>query len=50
MVHCNLDISVKDLVNPPKTPYEVLWDSQVGHELYRRSHNSYNPSEHVDRR
>nr|CAI5834934.1 unnamed protein product [Callosobruchus analis] len=43
------DIPLKELVNPPKTPYEVLWDSQVGHEMYRKTHNDYNPSEQVNR-
>ncbi|KAG5893704.1 hypothetical protein JTB14_017811 [Gonioctena quinquepunctata] len=39
----------KDLVNPPKTPYEVLRDSQVAHEMYKKTHNDYNPAEQVER-
>lgn len=45
-----LDIPVKELVNPPKGVYQVLWDSQVGHELYKKTHNDYNPSEQVNRK
>lgn len=42
-------VSGKDLINPPKTVYEVLWDSQVGHEMYKKTHNDYNPSEKICR-
>lgn len=45
----NPETKVKDLINPPKTPYEVLWDSQVAHEWYRKTHNDYNPSEQISR-
>nr|XP_023011847.1 EF-hand domain-containing family member B-like [Leptinotarsa decemlineata] len=43
------EIPLRELVNPPKTPYEVLQESQVGHELYKKTHNDYNPSEQVER-
>ncbi|KAJ8958834.1 hypothetical protein NQ318_019596 [Aromia moschata] len=43
------ETTVKELVNPPKTHYQVVWDSQVGHHYYRKTHNDYNPSEQVDR-
>ncbi|KAJ8981215.1 hypothetical protein NQ317_004157 [Molorchus minor] len=43
------EVTVKELVNPPKTPYQVMWDSQVGHAYYRKTHNDYNPSEPVNR-
>ncbi|CAH1117708.1 unnamed protein product [Phaedon cochleariae] len=42
-------IPMKELVNPPKSPYEVLYDSQIGHEMYQRTHNDYNPSEQIKR-
>ncbi|KAF5276955.1 hypothetical protein FQR65_LT16119 [Abscondita terminalis] len=40
---------VKDLVNPPKRVYEVLWDSQIGHEMYAKTHNDYNVGERINR-
>lgn len=40
---------MKELINPPKTVYEVLWDSQVGHEMYKKTHNDYNPAERICR-
>ncbi|XP_076269380.1 EF-hand domain-containing family member B-like [Rhynchophorus ferrugineus] len=43
------DITVKELVNPSKGPYQVLRESQVGHEMYKKTHNNYNPSERIDR-
>ncbi|CAG9833594.1 unnamed protein product [Diabrotica balteata] len=43
------ETSVKELVNPPKTPYEVLWNSQIGHEKYKKTHNDYNPGERLHR-
>ncbi|XP_048521250.1 EF-hand domain-containing family member B isoform X2 [Dendroctonus ponderosae] len=43
------DISLKEVVNPSKSHYEVLRDCQVGHELYKKTHNDYNPSEKVQR-
>ncbi|KAK5646766.1 hypothetical protein RI129_005230 [Pyrocoelia pectoralis] len=43
-------VTAKDLLNPPKTTYQVLWDSQVGHELYIKTHNDYNPGEGKDRK
>ncbi|XP_050307404.1 EF-hand domain-containing family member B-like [Anthonomus grandis grandis] len=43
------DITVKELVNPPKGPYEVLRESQVGHEMYKKTHDDYNPSERICR-
>ncbi|KAK4880741.1 hypothetical protein RN001_008887 [Aquatica leii] len=42
-------IPAKIVVNPPKTTYEVLWDSQVGHDMYIKSHNDYNPGEMKNR-
>lgn len=41
--------SVKLLVNPDKSFYQVLYDSQDGHSWYRKTHNDYNPSERVCR-
>ncbi|KAF2903686.1 hypothetical protein ILUMI_02481 [Ignelater luminosus] len=41
--------TVKDLVNPPKTVYQVLWDSQVGHDMYKKTHDDYNPGEQAER-
>lgn len=41
--------SVKLLVNPPKGVYEVLTESQVGHELYKKTHNDYKAGEKVER-
>lgn len=41
--------SVKELVNPPKSTYQVLWDSQVGHDMYIKTHNDYNPGEQTHR-
>ncbi|XP_022904917.2 EF-hand domain-containing family member B [Onthophagus taurus] len=43
------DCSAKDLVNPDKGFFEVLLDSQEGHELYRKSHNDYNLNEQINR-
>lgn len=41
---------MKELINPPLTVYEVLWNSQVGHEYYKKTHDDYNPGEQVDRK
>ncbi|XP_030747876.1 EF-hand domain-containing family member B-like [Sitophilus oryzae] len=43
------DISVKELVNPSKGPYQVLAESQVAHDMYKKTHRDYNPSEKIDR-
>ncbi|XP_044752597.1 EF-hand domain-containing family member B [Coccinella septempunctata] len=43
------DCSVKDLIQPPKTPYQVLWDSQINHDAYKKVYGSYNPSEQINR-
>lgn len=43
-------ITVKELVNPPKGVYEVLWDSQIGHDMYKMTHNDYNPGEQICRK
>lgn len=48
-VESNKNESVKELVNPPKGVYQVLSDSQIGHELYRKSHNDYNTGERICR-
>lgn len=45
-----IETPLKDVLNPPKTRYEVLYDSQVGHELYKKTHNDYNPGEQVSRK
>jgi len=36
-------------VNPSKGFYDVLKDSQAGHEMYKKTHNDYNPSEKINR-
>ncbi|KAL3281251.1 hypothetical protein HHI36_004464 [Cryptolaemus montrouzieri] len=41
--------TVKDLIRPAKTPYQVLWDSQVNHDTYKKIYGSYNIGEHIDR-
>ncbi|XP_057652847.1 EF-hand domain-containing family member B-like [Diorhabda carinulata] len=41
------ETSVKELINPSKTPYEVLWESQVGHDYYKKTHNDYNAGEQL---
>lgn len=46
----NRGIPLKELVNPSKSYYEVLKESQKGHDMYKKTHNDYNPSEKVDRR
>ncbi|KAL1494658.1 hypothetical protein ABEB36_010225 [Hypothenemus hampei] len=43
------DITVKELINPSKGVYEVLRESQLGHDLYKKTHNDYNPSEQMNR-
>ncbi|KAI4464278.1 ef-hand domain c-terminal containing protein [Holotrichia oblita] len=43
------DHGVAELVNPKKSHFEVLFDSQEYHDMYRKSHNDYNPSERIDR-
>lgn len=45
----NSDCTVAELVNPRKSHFEVLLDSQNSHDMYMKSHNDYNPSERVDR-
>lgn len=41
--------SIAELINPPKTVYQVLYDSQIGHDLYKKTHDDYNPGEQVNR-
>ncbi|KAH0810018.1 hypothetical protein GEV33_012773 [Tenebrio molitor] len=48
-VQSNKDESVKELVNPSKGVYQVLSESQVGHEWYKKSHNDYNVGEKICR-
>lgn len=36
-------------MNPSKGFYDVLKESQVGHEMYKKTHNDYNPSEKINR-
>ncbi|CAG9765813.1 unnamed protein product [Ceutorhynchus assimilis] len=43
------NVTVKELVNPPKSHKQVLEESQVAHELYKKTHNDYNASEQVTR-
>ncbi|GJQ86612.1 hypothetical protein Trydic_g7844 [Trypoxylus dichotomus] len=43
------EYGVAELINPRKSHLEVLLESQEGHELYRKSHNDYNPGERVER-
>ncbi|XP_046734253.1 EF-hand domain-containing family member B-like [Diprion similis] len=38
-----------ELVNPRKTAAEVISASRIGHRLYRKTHNDYDPSEQVNR-
>ncbi|XP_078284009.1 EF-hand domain-containing family member B [Rhinoraja longicauda] len=44
------DITVGELVNPPKTRLQINEESQSGHSLYRVTHNDYNVGEKVDRK
>ncbi|XP_067907555.1 EF-hand domain-containing family member B [Heterodontus francisci] len=44
------DISVGELINPPKTRQQVYEESQKGHPLYVVTHNDYNIGEQVDRK
>ena len=43
------DIGAGGLINPNKTYAEVDSESAVGHELYRKSHNTFNVSEPLRR-
>lgn len=44
-----VDVTAAELVSPSKTASEVIAESQIGHALYRKSHNDYYPSEQVNR-
>ncbi|XP_060518059.1 EF-hand domain-containing family member B-like [Cylas formicarius] len=44
------DIPAGLLINPAKTDDEVLTESKITRELYRKSHNNYEPSEKVQRK
>lgn len=50
LIYTISDISLKKLVNPSKTPEKVLQESEVGHDMYKRTHCDYHPSEKIDRR
>ncbi|XP_069668740.1 EF-hand domain-containing family member B-like isoform X2 [Periplaneta americana] len=39
-----------ELVNPPKLPSQVLFESRLSHELYVKSHEDYHPGEHINRK
>lgn len=43
------DISAGELVNPPKSYLDVMEESNVGHDMYKRTHNDYNPGEQIER-
>ncbi|XP_045472375.1 EF-hand domain-containing family member B-like [Harmonia axyridis] len=45
----NYDTTAKELIQPPKTRYQVLWDSQINHDNYKRIYGSYNPGERIVR-
>lgn len=45
-----IEESVKELVNPDKTPGQVITESDIGHDLYVRTHNDYYPGEKTNRR
>uniref|UniRef100_A0A1B6MVC0 EFHB C-terminal EF-hand domain-containing protein n=1 Tax=Graphocephala atropunctata TaxID=36148 RepID=A0A1B6MVC0_9HEMI len=38
-----------EVVNPPKSYLDVIEQSKVGHELYKRTHNDYDPGEQIQR-
>ncbi|CAG9858399.1 unnamed protein product [Phyllotreta striolata] len=48
-IKSNLTEKAELVVNPPKTPYEVLTESQKAHEMYVKTHGDYNPSEKLHR-
>lgn len=43
------EISLNELINPLKTPEEVAHEIEIGHDLYKKSHNDYYPSEKICR-
>ncbi|KAJ3655579.1 hypothetical protein Zmor_014702 [Zophobas morio] len=48
-IQSNKDESVKELINPSKGVYQILTESQIGHDLYKKSHNNYNAGERICR-
>lgn len=43
------DISAGELVSPQKSYVDVIEDSNIGHDMYKRTHNDYNPGEQIER-
>lgn len=43
------DFTAGELVNPPKSYVDVMEESRVGHDMYKQTHNDYDPGEQTDR-
>ncbi|XP_075213791.1 EF-hand domain-containing family member B-like [Lycorma delicatula] len=38
------------LISPKKSDHQIISESEIGHELYIKSHNDYYPTEQIDRK
>ncbi|XP_054286022.1 EF-hand domain-containing family member B-like [Macrosteles quadrilineatus] len=43
------DIPAGEIVNPKKSYLEVMEEARIGHEMYKNTHNDYDPGEQTDR-
>ena len=43
------EVTVADLVSPDKLPGQVMFESDLGHDLYVKSHQDYHAAEQVHR-
>ncbi|XP_017785362.1 PREDICTED: EF-hand domain-containing family member B-like [Nicrophorus vespilloides] len=43
------DVTMKELINPPKSTYEIQFETNEFHNMYKKSHNDYYPGEKINR-